>query len=159
MRMLLIAGMAVAIAGCMVSRMPEVEARVDAPSLAQARKMNLYTVSLYGRDGELFNPLLDYKLRQRLAGMLDPGSYWTLTIMDIRYTRPTELQETPHYQLALEVQLTDMEGRCAWPAVIKTQQIPAKAWYDEAQIRERLAEAAVNALVAELPLGQLSLRR
>jgi hypothetical protein len=155
MRMLLVAGMVVALAGCIMSRMPDVEARVDAPSLAQARKMNLYTVSLYGRDGELFNPILDYKLRRRLAGMLDPGAHWTLTIVDIRFTRPSHRQETPHYKLALQVQLTDMYGRRAWPAVIETQEIPAKGWYEEERIREHLAEAAVAALVAELPLGQL----
>lgn len=154
--MLLVAVLAAALAGCIMSRMPEVEARVDAPSLAQARKMNLYTVSLYGKDGELFNPLLDYKLRQRLAGMLDPGAYWTLTLVDIKYTRPNHRQATPHYKLALQVQLTDMHGRRAWPAVIETQEIPAKGWYKEEQVRERLAEAAVIALVSELPLGQLS---
>ena len=156
MRMLLLAGMVVALAGCIMSRMPDVEARVDAPSLAQARKMNLYTVSLYGRDGELFSPILDYKLRQRLGGMLDPGAYWTLTLVDLRFTRPSELQDSPHYQLALQVQLTDMQGRRAWPAVIKTEKIAASYGYDEARIRERLAEAAVAALVAELPLGQLT---
>ena len=111
MRMLLIAGMVVALTGCLMSRMPDVEARVEAPSLAQARKMNLYTVSLYGKDGELFNPILDYKLRQRLAGMLDPGAHWTLTIVDIKFTRPSYRQEIPHYKLALQVQLTDKSGR------------------------------------------------
>jgi hypothetical protein len=157
MRMLLVAGMAVALAGCLMSRMPDVEAKVEAPSLARARRMNLFTVSLYGKDGEAFSPILDAKLRQRLGGILDPGAYWTLTLVDLRFVRPNFRQESPYYQLALQVQLTDTEGRRAWPAIIKTEKVAAKSWYDEERIREHLAEAAVNALVAELPLGQLSL--
>jgi hypothetical protein len=150
-------GLAAGLTGCITGRLPEVVAEVEATSLANVRTLNLFTPSLYGEEGKLFNPLLERRLRERMANILDSGARWTLTVVSIEYTTPHFKQKTPHYQLELEVELTDLEGKRGWHAVVGTPEIAARPEWSEARIREHLVIAAAEALVGRLPLGRIEM--
>jgi hypothetical protein len=155
-RTLLIVGLVVVLAGC-ASGQTDVTAEVKATSLANVRKMNLFTPSLLGEEGKIFNSLLAQKLTQRLTDYLHPGARWTLTIVHIDYTTPHFKQKEPHYKLTLDAEMTDMYGKQGWHATVGTSEIPAESGLTEEQVRERLVDKAVEALFLQLPLGRIEM--
>lgn len=157
MRLFLLAALTAALAGCVGGRLPEVDAEVEATSLANIRTVNLFSLSLHGEVGELFNELLEVKLRERLAGYVDPGSRWTLTIVKVGYTTPHFKQKTPYYKMTLEAELVDMNGKRGWQAVAGTGEIVANPEWNEERIRVHLADAAAEALIEKLPLGRIEM--
>jgi hypothetical protein len=156
MRTLVILALASVLAGCGGGRMPEIEAEVEATALANVRTVNVFTLSLPGETGRMFNDLLETKLKEKLAGHLNPGSRWTLTVVNVEYTTPHFKQETPCYRLALEAEMVDMHGKRGWHAKkVETPEIPAGPDWSEQEVREQLVDAVVDALVSRLPLGRL----
>ena len=153
MRMLLIFGVLAALAGCASGNGIDLSAEGKATSLANVTTVNLFTPSLPGEEGELFNALLEKKLRGRLGSFLHPGARWTLTVVDIEYTTPHYKQETQHYKLMLEADLVDMDGKRGSPIIIWTPEHVAQEGWTEPQIRELLVDAVIEALVPKLPLG------
>ena len=132
MRIILIIGLAAALAGCVSSRLPEIEAEVEATSLANIRTVNMFSLSLPGETGKMFNLLLENKLREKLAGFLQPGSRWTLMVVNVEYTTPHFKQKTPHYKMALEAELVDINGKRGWHTMKEeTPEIVAKSEWSE----------------------------
>ena len=156
MRIFLIAGILAVMAGC-AGGAPDITAEVEATNLATVRKINLFTPSLAGEKGELFNLFLTKKLNQQLADYLNPGARWTLTIVKVDYTTPHYKQKEQHYKLALEAELTDMHGKRGWHAISGTSEITADPAWSEERIRDLLVEKAVEELVKNLPLGRIEM--
>lgn len=157
MRVLLLFGLAAALAGCVTGGLPTIAADVESTSLANVRSLNLFTPSLPGELGTKFNSLLENKLTEKLSNVLNPGARWTLTVVNVEYTTPHHEQKFAHYKLALEVELVDVAGKRGWHAIVGTPEVEAKPSWNEQQIREHLVNAAADALVLKLPLGRIEL--
>jgi hypothetical protein len=148
------------LAGC-ASGGAAITSEVEATHLANVRKINLFTPSLLGEEGVLFNSLLREKLTNRLAAYIHPGARWTLTILAAEYTRPDYKQSDPYYKLMLEAELTDINGKQGQHVRAGATETVAgleQTAEQEAAVRVRLVETAVDTLVSKLPLtgGTLS---